>query len=105
LSVFQAWATVHGKPYVGGSVSRYPDDAIDELTAIPLYREVLALQGSDGFRGEARFGVEELAGAGIGYVVYHRDIPIPAARDHLESLGLPVLADDGTVIVWRVPAN
>ncbi len=39
---------------------------------------------------------------GIDFVVYHRDDPAPDALRYIEALDLPVLADDGTVIVWKV---
>ena len=51
----------------------------------------------------ATFGVDDLRALGIGFVVYHRDRPFPAVFDHLSGLGLPVVADDGVVLVWRVP--
>jgi hypothetical protein len=104
LTLFQEWATVHGKPEVNGSVSRYPDDALERLEAIPLYRQVRALQGDHRVHDPARFDARDLAEARIGYVVYHRDLPLPRARAYIEGLHLPVLADDGVVIVWRVPA-
>jgi hypothetical protein len=104
VSLFEAWATVHERPYVGGTVSRYPADRQAELESIPLYRQVRALQGDEGFTGRVDFDAHDLADLGIGYVVYHRDLPVPRARRYLEGLHLPVLADDGVVIAWRVPA-
>jgi hypothetical protein len=93
---------VHGKPIVSGGVSRYADRRLDELSAIPLYQQVLSLQGAPGFHEEARFDEADLAEMGIGYVVYDRARPEPAAFAYFDALDLRVLADDGTVIVWAV---
>ena len=103
VTLFMAWATVHGKPYVGGSVSRLSEDRLSRLEAISVYRQVRALQGDPGIRGPVTFGVDDLRQLGIGYVVYHRDIPVPEVLHYVEALDLPVLADDGTVVVWKVP--
>lgn len=102
VALFMAWATVHGQPYVGGSVSRYPDARLDRLYDISLYRQILAMEEEPGFDDPPAFDGVDLADLGIGYVVYHRDAPEPAVLRHLEGLGLPVLADDGSVIVWKV---
>jgi hypothetical protein len=104
VSLFEAWATVHEHPYVGGTVSRYPADRQAELEAIPLYRQVRELQGDEGMTGPVDFDREDLAALDIGFVVYHRNVPLPRARRYVEGLHLPVLADDGVVIVWKVPA-
>lgn len=101
-AVFLAYATSHGHPVVSGVASRYPDRRLDELLSIPVYQQVLALQGEPGFEAEALFDAGDLKALGIGFVVYHRDRPMPQVRRHMEALELPVLADDGTVIVWGV---
>jgi hypothetical protein len=97
-------ASVYGHPVVNGSVARYPPDRLNELMVEPVYRKVLELQHDPGFVGAPDFTAAALRGLGIGYVVYHRDRPEPDALDYLTGLDLPVLADDGTVIVWAVPA-
>ena len=102
-TVFLMYATMHGHPLVNGSVSRYSEARLDRLESIPVYRQLLALEGAPGFRDAATFDERELAELGIGFVVYHRDVPSPAVYRHLSKLDLPVLADDGTVIVWGVP--
>jgi hypothetical protein len=104
VALFMAWATVHEQPYVGGSVSRYSDERLDRLLAIPVYRQLLALQDEPGIDDPPRFTAADLADLGIGYVVYHRSLPEPDIYDHLAGLDLPVLADDGDIIVWTVPA-
>jgi hypothetical protein len=103
VALFMAWATVHGKPYVGGSVSRYPDERLERLYDIDVYRQLLAIEEEPGFHDPSTFDAEDLAELGIGYVVYHRDAPEPGALAYLRTLDLPVLADDGTVLVWKVP--
>jgi hypothetical protein len=95
-------AMVHKRPVVSGAVSRYDQAKLDELLAIPTYRQLLALGGEEGFDDQPSFDREDLRGLGIGFVVYHRDDPVPDALRYLRSLDLPVLADDGTVIVWKV---
>jgi hypothetical protein len=102
---FLLHATVHGQPIVSGGVSRYPDRRLDALRKDPLYEQVLALQGADGFDAPARFDREDLVAAGIGYVAYDRGRPLPEALAYFEGLDLPVLADDGTVIVWSTGAG
>ena len=100
-SIFLYYATRHGKPLASGMAARYPKRSRQELLDHPVYSQVVALQQGD--LAAATFGAEDLRRAGIGYVVYHRDRDRPAALFHLSELQLPVLADDGTVLVWKVP--
>ncbi len=117
-SVFLYYATRHGKPMVNGVLPRYPQRKLDRLQRLPVYDQLLGFQTDASPTiyqplpagrppGEphppATFSASDLRGLGIGYVVYHRDRPRPAAFDYLSRLGMPVLADDGTVIVWKVP--
>jgi len=102
-TVFMYYATHHGKPLSGGMVARYPDAREARLREIPVYRQILSLQG-DAEPARATFTAQDLRDLDIGYVVAHRDRPVPRAYDYVESLDLPVLADDGTTVVWRVPA-
>jgi hypothetical protein len=117
-SVFLYYATEHGKPVVNGVLPRYPVRNLDRLQRLPVYDQLLGFQTDAAPTtyqplpagrppGEAHppptFRAADLEHLGIGYVVYHRDRPRPAAFDYLTRLGLPVLADDGTVIVWKVP--
>ncbi len=101
-TIFMTYALEHEHPIVGGSVSRYPDRRLDQLLAEPVYQQILALQGDPGYDATATFDEADLRALDVGYVVYHRDRPLPAALRYVESLDLDVLADDGTVIVWRV---
>lgn len=101
-TIFMYYATVHGKPLVSGYVSRYPAERLARLTATPLYRQILALGREPGYDDPATFDAAALRRQGIGYVVYHRDRPWPDAFTYLSGLGLPVLADDGTIVVWKV---
>lgn len=99
---FVLHAIAHGQPIVSGAVSRLPDRRLDALLAVPVYRQVLALQRDPGFEDEVRFDEADLAELGIGYVAYDRDVPAPDALAYFQALDLAVLADDGTVIVWKV---
>lgn len=101
-TIFLYYATVHRRPLVSGYLSRYPVGRLERLTAIPVYRQILALGEEPGYTGPATFTVDDLRELGIGYVVYHRDRPWPAAYAYLSGLGLPVLADDGTIVAWKV---
>jgi hypothetical protein len=100
--MFLLYAMEHEHPLVSGAVSRYPDADLHEMLSVPSYRQLLALGGEPGFDDQATFDRRDLEALGIGYVVYHRDDPVPAALAYLQQLDLPVLADDGNVIVWRV---
>ena len=117
-SIFLYYATRHGKPMVNGVLPRYPVRKLDRLQRIPVYDQLLGFQTDAAPTiyqplpagrptGEPHppptFGAADLRALRIGYVVYHRDRPRPAAFEYLSRLGLPVLADDGTVIVWKVP--
>lgn len=117
-SIFLYYATEHGKPMVNGVLPRYPVRKLDRLERIPVFDQLLGFQTDASPAiyqplpagrptGEPHppptFTPTDLRQLGIGYVVYHRDRPRPAAFDYLSRLGLPVLADDGTVIVWKVP--
>ena len=103
VALFMAWATVHERPYVGGSLSRYSDERLQRLFDIPVYRQILAMQDEPGIDDPASFGADDLSDLGIGYVVYHRSLREPRVYEHLDGLDLPVLADDGDTIVWKVP--
>jgi len=100
-SIFLYYATRHAKPLAAGMVARYPARSRKALLDNPIYSQVVALQEGD--LSAATFSAADLHQAGIGYVVYHRDRPRPVALVHLSGLGLPVLADDGTILVWKVP--
>jgi hypothetical protein len=86
---------------VSGMVARYPARSRKALLDIPLFAQVVGLQQGD--LASTTFSAADLHDAGVGYVVYHRDRPRPAAEAYLADLRLPVLADDGTVLVWKVP--
>lgn len=101
-TVFMYYATEHGKPLVGGMTARYPDAKEIALKSIPIYAQVLGMQG-DLDPVPVTFTVKDLQALGIGYIVAHRDRPMPKVYDYVTNLFLPVLADDGTTIVWRVP--
>jgi uncharacterized protein DUF6541 len=100
-SIFLYYATRHAKPLASGMVARYPVRSRQALLNDPVYAQVVALQQGD--LAATTFSAADLRQAGIGYVVYHRDRPRPAAEAYLGELGLPVLADDGTVLAWKVP--
>ena len=117
-SIFLYYATRHGKPMVNGVLPRYPQRKLDQLLRTPVYDQLLGFftdaapttyQPVPAGRppgqphAPATFGAADLHALGIGYVAYHRDRPRPAALAYLAHLGLPVLADDGTVLVWKVP--
>jgi hypothetical protein len=117
-SVFLYYATRHGKALVNGVLPRYPRAKLDRIERTPVYDQLLGFhvdadpatyQPLPAGRppGEphppATFGPAELRALGIGYVIYHRDRPRPGAFDYLNGLRLPELADDGTIIVWKVP--
>jgi len=117
-TLFLYYATRHGKPMVNGVLPRYPRRKLDQLLRTPVYDQLLGFftdaspatyQPVPAGRppgqphAPATFGAADLRALGIGYVAYHRDRPRPAAFDYLSRLGMPVLADDGTVIVWKVP--
>ncbi len=100
-ALWMYYATEHHKPLAGGMLARYPQRDIDRLLRIPVYRQLVGLQREPP-DGEATFTASDLRRLGIGFIVYHRDRPRPFAAQYLASLGLPVLADDGTVIAWKV---
>jgi hypothetical protein len=101
-SVFMYFATHHEKPIVGGMVARYPDKKERQLLSIPTYRQIIDLE-DNAQAPPATFTATDLQTLDIGYVVAHRDRPVPTVTSHIEDLGLPVLADDGNTIVWKVP--
>jgi hypothetical protein len=101
-SIFLYYATRHGKPLSSGMVARYPKRSRQAMLDDPIYSQVVPLQEGDP-TFMATFDAFDLRQAGIGYVVYHRNDGRPAALAYLSGLHLPVLADDGTVLVWKVP--
>jgi hypothetical protein len=103
-TVFMYYATRHRKPMVGGMVARFPDARLAAIQAIPVYREILKLQSGKS-EGTAFFTAADLDAEGIGYVVVHRDRARAEAVQFFSGLGLPTLADDGTVLVLEVPAQ
>jgi hypothetical protein len=101
-TIFLYYATRHGKPVSGGMVARYPARSRQALLDNPVYAQVVPLQEGDP-TFMPTFDAYDLRQAGIGYVVYHRNDGRPAALAYFSGLHLPVLADDGTVLVWTVP--
>jgi hypothetical protein len=102
-TMFLYYATGHGKPLVSGMVARYPAGRMGQILDNPVYRDVVDLQQPRPTR-RATFTAADLRASGIGYVVFHRDrSPGPWAKAYLAGLGLPQLADDGTIQVWKVP--
>ena len=85
-------------------VARLPNARWDALQGVPVYQQVLSLQG-DSAPQPPTFGAGDLARLGIGWVVYHRDRPFPEVLAYVQRLGLPVIADDGTTVVYGVPAS
>lgn len=105
-SIFLYYATRHGHPVSNGMVARLPQARWHRLLAdFPPYRQLLALQHQPGFTDAATFTAHDLRAMGIGWVVYHRDVPMPDALAYLQTLGLQGAADDGQVVVWRVPSG
>lgn len=102
-SLFMYFATRHGKPTVGGYLARLPRKRFDRLTTEPAFRQALALEHEPGYTDPPTFGAADLRRLGIGFVVYHRDYPEPDALAYIQSLHLSLLADDGTVLVWKLP--
>jgi hypothetical protein len=100
---FQFYAITHGRPLVNGALSRTSDMKLAELAAIPPFRQILAMEHEPGFADPASFTPADLRRLGFAFVVYHRDRPVPAALAYLMGLGLPVLTDDGKVVVWKLP--
>lgn len=102
-TLYMYYATVHRRPVVSGMVARYPRRKEEALLHVPLYRQVLALQGEQGFEDAAQFTWSDLHRLGIRFVVLHRDHGLLAAEDYLATLRLPLFADDGDIVVWKVP--
>ncbi|MGH9035366.1 MAG: hypothetical protein ACRD0O_06340 [Acidimicrobiia bacterium] len=117
-TVFMYYATRHRRPIAGSVVSRYPAKDLERLVDIPVYDQIMGLQpgtpegtylpvpvgrpaGAE--YPDPSFTVADLRRSRIGFVVTHRDRPRPAVEAYLDGLGLPVLADDGTVVVRTVP--
>jgi hypothetical protein len=105
-TLFVYFAARHHHPLVNGFVARIPTPRLRALSSIPLYREVLRLQGDLGDQAQpaGSFDAAALRRLGIGFVVYHRDRPEPAVLARIEAAGLRLRDDDGTVTVWEVPA-
>jgi hypothetical protein len=103
-TVFLYYATEHGKPLANGMTARYPDKDEAALQQIPVYSQVLTLQ-HDADSQPVTFGPQDLRNLGIGYVVGHRDLGQADVFSYMANLHMPVLADDGNTIVWKVPAT
>lgn len=99
------YATEHGRPVVNGMIARLPTKRRVALYAIPVYRQMLTMQGQPRFNDPPTFTASDLCDLGIGFVAYHRSRPEPIVLAYLELLSLEQLADDGDTIVWRVPCG
>lgn len=106
-SLYMYFATIHRRPMAGGTMTRAPDARIRTLERIPIYGQILALQGDYGPEKvrPATFTVDDLRSLGIRFVVFHKESPMPAVQQHFESLDLPVFADDADVLVLKVPGS
>jgi hypothetical protein len=105
-TIFLYYATAHHHPVVSGMVARLADSRLRALVGVPVYRQILAAEGDTAIGRQPNtalsFTGHDLLKLGIGFVVCHRDVPAPAVCGYVQHLGLPVLADDGTVTVWAV---
>lgn len=109
-SILLYYATAHGKPLASGMVARLSAERLDALRDVDVYRALLQVQGDPIAHGtaidpraDAVFDVHALSEAGIGWVIYHRDRPVPAVLARLEAADLEVLSDDGTTVIYEVP--
>ncbi len=102
-TIYLYYATAHRRPVVSGMVARYPQRKVESLFGVPLYRQVLALQGEMGFEDPPQFSWHDLNRLGIRFVVLHREHAPAAPENYLSTLRLPVLADNGDMVVWKVP--
>jgi hypothetical protein len=102
---FLYYATAHHHPVVSGMVARLADRRMESLLAPPVYQQILGAEGDTRIDGRPSpppaFTGSNLAALGIGFVVCHRDVPAPEVCGYVQNLRLPILVDDGTVIVWR----
>lgn len=96
-------AIVHERPIASGAISRSPDETLHDLLSIPVYRQLLSLGGEPGFAEPAVFTARDLERLGISFVIYHRSDPAPRVLSYVEALGFEEVADDGDLIVWRLP--
>lgn len=89
-------ATIHGKPLVGGYVSRPSQEALDFLKETPVIKDLM---------GEGKTESEDMPGTAreiflthnIRYVITHNDV----YRDFIEKeLGLKVHYEDGLIRVY-----
>jgi hypothetical protein len=96
------WAAKHGRPIENGMVARLPEARRAVLYSFPVYRQLLALQHERGFTDAPTFTRADLASLGFAFVAYHRSRPMPDVLTYVQSLRLPVLADDGDTIVFAV---
>jgi hypothetical protein len=98
-------ATVHERPMSGGSAARLPEHRFRALQEVPVYHDILRVQGVYGPPTEPpTFTLSELDALGIRFVVYHRESAVPAIADHLETLGLERYSSSSKLIVWKVPS-
>ncbi|HYR63286.1 MAG TPA: hypothetical protein VET24_11740 [Actinomycetota bacterium] len=105
-SRFMYAATVHRRAMAGGTVPRLPDKRLTALTSIPVYHQILELEGDqiDAAPGSPpSFTTGDLNGLGIRFIVDHHENPMPGVVAYLDSLHLPVYAENGSVTVWKVP--
>jgi hypothetical protein len=98
------WATKHGHPIENGMVARLPEARRAALYAVPAFRQLLTLQHQVGFNEPPTFTAADLALLGFRFVAYHRSLPMPDVLAYVQTLHLPVLADDGETIIFGVPS-
>jgi len=94
--------TLHGRPIVGGHVSRVPEGALDFIADVPFLVAAQAHPPDGGELGDVSRQLRPLAGAGVRYAIIHKD---RLAQDEVESwrrwFGFRPLYEDGTLIAYR----
>lgn len=103
-SRFMYSAIFHQRPMVGGSAARIPDQRLRALQEIPLYRDILRVEGQYGPPTEGpTFTAADLDALGIRFVVHHLDTPVPVLGEYLKTLGLERYPSSDRLEVWKVP--
>lgn len=98
---YMFYQTVHGRPILGGHVSRLPAEALDFASSVPLIKDMYTEVAINTELPDISRQLSLLAEAGFKYVIIHKDLATEQQANAWQSyLAIEPRYDDEEVVVY-----